>query len=76
MQSQKGAVKFQGMIEAHTARKQASATLSHIHFWSNIQAQIRARRMCMVTEGQLRQKKLENQLKLEAKLRQIEVKRR
>ncbi|PPD78437.1 hypothetical protein GOBAR_DD24631 [Gossypium barbadense] len=36
-------------------------------------AQIRARRLCMVTEGGLRQKKIANQLKLEAKLHELEV---
>uniref|UniRef100_A0A5B7BEY9 Protein IQ-DOMAIN 1 n=1 Tax=Davidia involucrata TaxID=16924 RepID=A0A5B7BEY9_DAVIN len=61
------------MIEGHSAIKQASAALNHIHSWSRIQAQIRARRLSMVTEGQIRQKKLENQLKLEAKLHELEV---
>ncbi|KAA8526781.1 hypothetical protein F0562_008990 [Nyssa sinensis] len=66
-------VRSQAMIEGHSATKQASAALSYIHSWSRIQEQIRARRLCMVTEGQTRQRKLENQLKLEAKLHDLEV---
>ncbi|KAJ6949892.1 protein IQ-DOMAIN 1-like [Populus alba x Populus x berolinensis] len=69
----KGAVRFNVLIHANDTQKQASSTLSHIHSWSNIQAQIRARRHHMVTEGRIKQKKLENQLKLEAKLQEIEV---
>ncbi|XP_057963560.1 protein IQ-DOMAIN 10 isoform X2 [Malania oleifera] len=69
----KGTVKFQVLIEDHTAKNQALNTLSHIHSWSRIQAQIHARRLCMVTEGRLKQKKLENQQKLEAKLHELEV---
>ncbi|KAI5605161.1 hypothetical protein POPTR_001G375700v4 [Populus trichocarpa] len=69
----KGAVRFNVLIHGHDTQKQASSTLSHIHSWSNIQAQIRARRHHMVTEGRIKQKKLENQLKLEARLQEIEV---
>ncbi|KAF9666605.1 hypothetical protein SADUNF_Sadunf16G0246200 [Salix dunnii] len=69
----KGAVRFNVLIHGHDTQKQASSTLTHIHSWSNIQAQIRARRHHMVTEGRIKQKKLENQLKLEAKLQEIEV---
>ncbi|KAF8409004.1 hypothetical protein HHK36_005075 [Tetracentron sinense] len=69
----KGIVKFQVSIQGHTGEKQASTTLSYLHSWSKIQAEIRARRLCMVTEGRIRQKKLENQLKLEAKLHELEV---
>ncbi|GFZ05460.1 hypothetical protein Acr_17g0010320 [Actinidia rufa] len=69
----KETVQLTTLIEADSGRKQASATLNHINSWSRIQDQIRARRFYMVTEGRLRQKNLENQLKLEAKLQQIEV---
>ncbi|XAR56491.1 hypothetical protein NMG60_11037007 [Bertholletia excelsa] len=69
----RGTVKFQASIDADSARKQASNTWSHIQSWSRIQAQIRARRSHMVTEERSKQKKLENQLKLEAKLQKIEV---
>uniref|UniRef100_A0A2N9I5G8 DUF4005 domain-containing protein n=1 Tax=Fagus sylvatica TaxID=28930 RepID=A0A2N9I5G8_FAGSY len=69
----KGVVRLQILTQAYPVKKQATTTLSHLHSWSNIQTQIRARRLCMVTEGRLRQKKLENQLKLEAKLHDLEV---
>lgn len=54
-------------------QEQLSSTLNCMHSWSRIQAQIRARRFCMVTEARMRQKKLENQLKFEAKLHKLEV---
>ncbi|KAJ6894059.1 protein IQ-DOMAIN 1 isoform X1 [Populus alba x Populus x berolinensis] len=69
----KGAVRFNVPIHGQDTQKQASSTLSHIHSWSNIQTQIRARRHHMVTEGRIKQKKLENQLKLDAKLQELEV---
>lgn len=69
----KGTVRLQVLTQGHTVKKQASNTLNYIHSWSRIQAQIRARRLSMVTEGRIRQKKLENQLKLEAKLHELEV---
>ncbi|KAK8642077.1 hypothetical protein V6N13_011439 [Hibiscus sabdariffa] len=68
----KGAVRLQAQALNNSVKKQATSTLNYLHSWSNIQAQIRARRLCMVTEGRLRQKKVENQLKLEAKLHDIE----
>ncbi|XP_059663895.1 protein IQ-DOMAIN 9 [Cornus florida] len=69
----KGMVRLQILTQRYSTTKQASTTLSYLHSWSRIQAQIRARRLCMVTEGRIRQKKLENQLKLEAKLHDLEV---
>uniref|UniRef100_A0A5B6Z1P0 Protein IQ-DOMAIN 1 n=1 Tax=Davidia involucrata TaxID=16924 RepID=A0A5B6Z1P0_DAVIN len=69
----KGIVQLQILTQGHSVRKQALTTLSYLHSWSRIQSQIRARRQSMVTEGQIRQKKLENQLKLEAKLHDLEV---
>ena len=69
----KGMVRLQKMTQGHSVRKQASTTLSYLSSWSRIQTQIRARRLCMVTEGLIRQKKLENKLKLEAKLHDLEV---
>jgi hypothetical protein len=73
VQRLKGAVRFNVQIHGQDTQKQASSTLSHIHSWSNIQTQIRARRHHMVTEGRIKQKKLENQLKLDAKLQELEV---
>ncbi|XP_052202058.1 protein IQ-DOMAIN 9 isoform X2 [Diospyros lotus] len=69
----KGIFRLQILTQSQSVSKQASTTLSHLHSWSRIQGQIRARRVAMVTEGRIRQKKLENQLKLEAKLHDLEV---
>ncbi|CAA2982015.1 IQ-DOMAIN 1 [Olea europaea subsp. europaea] len=69
----KAAVRLQSLLQCDTVRKQNSTTLGHLHSWTKIQAQIRARRVHMVTEGRLRQKKLENQSKLESKLNDLEV---
>ncbi|KAJ0101038.1 hypothetical protein Patl1_04787 [Pistacia atlantica] len=69
----RGTGRFNILIQDQTVQKQTSNALSYIHSWCNIQAQIRTRRLCMVVEGRLRQKKLENQLKLEAKLHELEV---
>ncbi|KAK4420401.1 protein IQ-DOMAIN 1 [Sesamum alatum] len=70
----KGVVRFRGVIEeGHSVKNQAMSALNHIHFWSKIQAEIRARWLGMVTESRTRQKKLENQLKLEAKLHELEA---
>ncbi|KAF2287346.1 hypothetical protein GH714_039695 [Hevea brasiliensis] len=73
MRRLKGAVRFNVLIHANDTQKQASSTLSYIHAWSNIQAQIRARRHHMVTEGRIKQKNIENQQKLEAKLHELEM---
>ncbi|KDP21056.1 hypothetical protein JCGZ_21527 [Jatropha curcas] len=69
----KGAVRLQTLTQKYSVKKQATTTLNFLHSWSKIQAQIRARRQCMVIEGRLRRKKLENQVKLEAKLHDLEV---
>lgn len=49
------------------------SALNHIHYWSKIQSEIGARWLGMVVESRARQKKLENQLKLEAKIHEFEV---
>ncbi|XWS10065.1 hypothetical protein CRYUN_Cryun39dG0043900 [Craigia yunnanensis] len=64
--------RFNILIQGHTVKKQTSSTLSYLHSWCNVQSQIRGRRLCMVTEGRLKQKKMENQMKLEAKLHELE----
>ncbi|XP_077252182.1 protein IQ-DOMAIN 9-like [Tasmannia lanceolata] len=69
----KGAVRLQVLTQRHSVNKQASTTLTYLKSWNKIQAQVRARRLCMVTEGHIRQKKHDNQLKLEAKLHDLEV---
>ncbi|XVF70100.1 hypothetical protein PTKIN_Ptkin11bG0135200 [Pterospermum kingtungense] len=65
--------RFNAVIQGHTVKQQTSSTLSYLHSWCNIQSQIRARRICMVTDSRLKQKKMKNQLKLEAKLLELEV---
>ncbi|XP_057795934.1 protein IQ-DOMAIN 10-like [Salvia miltiorrhiza] len=70
----KGVDRFRGVVEGHfSVRNQAMSALNHIHFWSRIQAEIRARWLSMVVDSRARQKKLENQLKLDAKLNELEV---
>lgn len=69
----RGADKFEALIQDHMAREQTATTLNYIHSWSRIQDQIKARRLCMITEARVRQKKLENQLKHEAKIHELEV---
>lgn len=69
----KGTIRLQGVSQRHSVQKQAITTLSYLHTWSKLQAEIRARRLCMVKEGRLRQKKLENQLKLDARLNSLEI---
>ncbi|KAK9209100.1 hypothetical protein WN944_001464 [Citrus x changshan-huyou] len=69
----RGTGRFNILIQDHSVQKQTSSAINNIHSWCNIQTQIRNRRLCMVTEGRIKQKKLENQLKLEAKLHDLEV---
>ncbi|KAK4271663.1 hypothetical protein QN277_020323 [Acacia crassicarpa] len=69
----KGCAKLKVQIQGHSVKDQANRAVSHIHKWSMIQAEIRARRICMVTEERIRRKKLESQLKFEAKLHDLEV---
>ncbi|GAA0183513.1 hypothetical protein LIER_30909 [Lithospermum erythrorhizon] len=69
----RGIERLQTLTQGHSVKKQASMTLSYLHSWNRIQAEIKARRVGMVIEGRLKQKKLENQLKLDAKLHDLEV---
>nr|GMD11526.1 protein IQ-DOMAIN 1 [Ipomoea batatas] len=69
----KGNAKLQILTEGNSVKRQTSTTLSYLHSWTRIQGEIRARRAQMVAEGHLRQRKLDNQSKLEAKLQNLEV---
>ncbi|KAJ7968667.1 protein IQ-DOMAIN 1-like [Quillaja saponaria] len=69
----KGNVKLHMLMQGYSVKKQADTTLNYLHSWSKIQAEVRTRRLCMVMEDRIKQKKLENQLKLEAKLHDLEV---
>ncbi|KAI4371028.1 hypothetical protein MLD38_019305 [Melastoma candidum] len=73
LQRLKRIVRMQKLTQRFPVQRQAVTTLGYLHSWSKIQAQVRARRLSMVTEGRMRQKKLENQMKLEAKLHELEV---
>lgn len=72
-QNQNCTVRYQDLIQGLTVKEQATVALSYIHSWCRIQDEIRARRQCMVKETRIRQKKLENQLKLDVKLHELEV---
>ncbi|XP_024980050.1 protein IQ-DOMAIN 1-like isoform X2 [Cynara cardunculus var. scolymus] len=65
--------KSEALIEGDALTKQALSALDRIHLWSKIQSEIRTRRLCMVTESRIKQKKLQNHLKLESKLHELEV---
>ncbi|CAH2059499.1 unnamed protein product [Thlaspi arvense] len=69
----KGTARAKLLSEKPSVEKQAVITLRYLHSWSKIQSQIKARRVCMVTESRLMHKRLENQQKLEAKLHDVEV---
>ncbi|RAL38119.1 hypothetical protein DM860_000813 [Cuscuta australis] len=51
----------------------AATTLKHIHSWSRIQSEIKARRHRMVIDGRLQHKKTQNDIKLQAKLHELQV---
>jgi hypothetical protein len=59
--------------QTNPIKKQTAATLSYIQSWNKLQSEIRNRRAFMVTEGRNRKKQEENQMKLEAKLHNLQV---
>ncbi|RDY06750.1 Protein IQ-DOMAIN 1 [Mucuna pruriens] len=69
----RGFTKLKIQTQGCSVQKQAITTITYLHSWSKIQAEIRARRICMVTEDRIRRKKLHSQLKLEAKIHDLEV---
>ncbi|CAL9235461.1 unnamed protein product [Arabidopsis halleri] len=69
----KGIARAKLSTEKHFVKNQAVVTLRYLHSWSKIQSEIKARRVCMVTEWRLKNKRLEHQQKLEAKLHDVEV---
>ncbi|KAK2642193.1 hypothetical protein Ddye_023956 [Dipteronia dyeriana] len=69
----KGTVRLQAVTQHPSVKMHATSALSYLHTWNYLHAEIRDRRLCMVKEGRLRQKKLENQQKLDAKLHDLEV---
>ncbi|KVH97040.1 protein IQ-DOMAIN 1 [Cynara cardunculus var. scolymus] len=65
--------RLQMLMEGDFGKKQTSNTLRNLQSWSKIQAQIRTRRLSMVEDCGIKQKKLENQLRLDAKAHDLEV---
>jgi len=69
----KGVKRLRVVGQANPVKKQTAATLSYIQSWNKLQTEIRNRRAFMVTEGRNRKKKQENQMKLEAKLHNLQI---
>lgn len=69
----KGLKRLRIIGNSNPVNKQTSATLSYIQSWNKLQAELRNRRAFMVTEGRNRKKKQENQVKLDAKLQNLQV---
>lgn len=69
----RGIKRLNKLILSHPVNKQASGALDCIQSWNRIQTEVRNRRVYMVTEARNKQKKQDNQQKLEAKLHDIEV---
>ncbi|KAI3796811.1 hypothetical protein L1987_39497 [Smallanthus sonchifolius] len=69
----KRTVRLQMLMEGDFGKKQTSNTLRNLQSWSRIQALIRTSRLAMVEDSAIKQKKIENQLRLDAKVRHLEV---
>ncbi|KAF8732928.1 hypothetical protein HU200_015278 [Digitaria exilis] len=69
----RGVKRLRVVGQANPVKKQTAATLSYIQSWNKLQSELRNRRAFMVTEGRNRKKKQENQMKLEAKLHNLQV---
>uniref|UniRef100_A0A0D9WM35 Uncharacterized protein n=1 Tax=Leersia perrieri TaxID=77586 RepID=A0A0D9WM35_9ORYZ len=69
----KGVKRLHIIGQTNPVNKQTATTLNYIQSWNKLQAEIRNRRAFMVTEGRNRKKKQENQMKLEAKLHNLQV---
>ncbi|MFS8026273.1 putative IQ motif, EF-hand binding protein [Helianthus anomalus] len=66
-------VRLQMLMEGDYGKKQTSNTLRNLQSWNRIQAQIRTSRLAMVEDNGIKQKKIENQLRQDAKGRDLEV---
>jgi hypothetical protein len=69
----KGLKRLRIVGHSNPVNKQTTATLSYIQSWNKLQAELTHRRAFMVTEGRNRKKKEENQVKLDAKLQNLQV---
>ncbi|KAK1424768.1 hypothetical protein QVD17_20106 [Tagetes erecta] len=66
-------LRLQMLMEGDFGKKQTSNTLRNLQSWSRIQAQITTRRLTMVEDSGMKQKKIENQLRVDAKARDFEA---
>ncbi|KAF3788396.1 IQ-DOMAIN 1 protein [Nymphaea thermarum] len=69
----KGLERLQFLKQRLFIQKQTTSTLSYLQLLNKIQAQVHDRRRSMLAETRNKQKKRDHQLKLEAKLHEIEV---
>ncbi|GKE04157.1 hypothetical protein Tco_1396175, partial [Tanacetum coccineum] len=69
----KRVAKLPMVMKGDYGKRQTSNTLANLQSWSKIQTHIRTRRLAMVEESGIKQKKLENQLRHDAKVRDLEV---
>ncbi|KAD4982435.1 hypothetical protein E3N88_19106 [Mikania micrantha] len=65
-------VRLQMLMEGDYGKKQTSNTLRNLQSWSRIQSHIHTRRLTMVEDSGIKQKKIENQLRLDAKAHDLE----
>ncbi|KAK9051672.1 hypothetical protein SSX86_028300 [Deinandra increscens subsp. villosa] len=68
----KRTIRLQMIMEGEYGKKQTSNTLRNLQSWNKIQEQIRTRRIAMVEDSGIKQKKIENQLRLDAKVCDLE----
>ncbi|GJW17879.1 hypothetical protein Tco_0025315 [Tanacetum coccineum] len=61
------------VMKGDYGKRQTSNTLANLQSWIKIQTQIRTRRLAMVEESGIKQKKRENQLRHDAKVRDLVV---
>jgi len=57
LRKMKGMVRLQALVGGNEVKKQAASTLHSMQSWIRIQAQVRARRSCMVAEARIKQQK-------------------
>ncbi|CAH1431358.1 unnamed protein product [Lactuca virosa] len=60
-------VRLQMLMEGDFGKKQTSNTLTNFQTWSRMQPQIRAHRLAVVEDSGIKQKKIDNQLTIDAK---------
>ncbi|CAN6444227.1 unnamed protein product [Victoria cruziana] len=69
----KGVERLEFLKQRLSIQKQTSSTLSYLQLLNKIQVQVHDRRCSMLAEARIKQRKRDHQLKLEAKLHEIEV---